>query len=85
MVSALFPTDGGLPAVSEKKGDGAGVSPRDHYAKGEKRKAGSVSETCRQWWGRVPESQALLAGLGSWWLFFLPLGAGAVGVCRFIR
>lgn len=58
-----FRTAAGSLPCRRRKGAGSGVSPRDHYAKGEKEKAGSVCETCRQWWGRVPESQALCGGL----------------------
>ena len=34
---------------------------------------------------RVPKKPSPLRGLGSWWLFFFPIGAGAVRGGRFVR
>ena len=81
----MFPTGGRGSRVGEEKGVGAGVSPRDTMPR-EKRKMPAVSSRpvgVVVW--RVPKKPSPLRGLGSWWLFFFPIGAGAVRGGRFVR
>ena len=71
--------------MSEKKRGGCWRVPERYYAKGEKKNAGSVVKTCRRSSVACPKKPSPLRGLGSWWLFFFPIGAGAVRGGRFVR
>lgn len=71
--------------MSEKKKGRVRACPRRRYAKGEKKNAGSVIKTCRRSSVACPKKAKPFAGLGSWWLFFFPIGAGAVRGGRFVR
>ena len=80
----MFPTGVRGSRVGEERG-GCGRVPGDAMPR-EKRKMPAVSSRpvgVVVW--RVPKKPSPLRGLGSWWLFFFPIGAGAVRGGRFVR